>query len=87
MTFTKELIFVKKTTQISQKGNQYTNLKTDDNFFLTCFDEEVIPQIKTCIPQKCVIKLTNGNRDNDYKKSLILLAVNTSRIPEEEEEC
>lgn len=75
MNFMKEVIFTDKKTATSQKGNLYANLRTDDNFFVSCFDEEVIEKINIFLPTKCLLKLTNGNRENGYKKSLVLLAV------------
>ena len=83
MNFVKEIIFVEKKTSTSQRGNLYANLKTDDNFFVSCFSEEVIEKVNIFLPTKCLLRLTNGNKENGYKKSLILVAV-LNGSPEEE---
>lgn len=72
MNFVKELIFIEKKTATSQKGNLYANLRTDENFFISCFNEELIEKVPVFLPVRCLVKLTNGNKENGYKKSLIL---------------
>jgi len=80
MTFVKELIFIDIQEKLSQKGNKYITLRTDDNFFISCFNEKIIPMVRKYCPTKCVVKLDNGSKKNDYKKSLLLLDINKSDI-------